>query len=115
MALKRQLESVTLLKLTAEDRASHLDDALKECTRQIRIVKEESDKKLQDVILAKTSQWDKIKAELEGKIDELSEGLHRAASDNAALTRSLQERSEMIVKISEERSKAEADVEKLKD
>ncbi|CAB81521.1 myosin-like protein [Arabidopsis thaliana] len=114
LALKRQLESVTLLKLTAEDRASHLDDALKECTRQIRIVKEESDKKLQDVILAKTSQWDKIKAELEGKIDELSEGLHRAASDNAALTRSLQERSEMIVRISEERSKAEADVEKLK-
>ncbi|CAA0397657.1 unnamed protein product [Arabidopsis thaliana] len=114
LALKRQLESVTLLKLTAEDRASHLDDALKECTRQIRIVKEESDKKLQDVILAKTSQWDKIKAELEGKIDELSQGLHRAASDNAALTRSLQERSEMIVRISEERSIAEADVEKLK-
>jgi len=114
LALKRQLESVTLLKLTAEDRASHLDDALKECTRQIRIVKEESDKKLQDVILARTSQWDKIKAELEGKIYELSQGLHRAASDNAALTRSLQERSEMIVRISEERSIAEADVEKLK-
>ncbi|KAG7544882.1 Filament-like plant protein [Arabidopsis suecica] len=114
LVLKRQLKSVTLLKLTAEDRASHLDDALKECTRQIRIVKEESDKKLQDVILAKTTHWDKIKAELEGKIDELSQGLHRAASDNAALTRSLQERSEMIIRISEERSKAEADVEKLK-
>ncbi|CAH8274161.1 unnamed protein product [Arabidopsis lyrata] len=114
LVLKRQLESVTLLKLTAEDRASHLDDALKECTRQIRIVKDESDQKLQDVILAKTTHWDKIKAELEGKIDELSQGLHRAASDNAALTRSLQERSEMIIRISEERSKAEADVEKLK-
>ncbi|KAG7540177.1 Filament-like plant protein [Arabidopsis thaliana x Arabidopsis arenosa] len=114
LVLKRQLESVTLLKLTAEDRASHLDDALKECTRQIRIVKDESDKKLQDVILAKTTHWDKIKAELEGKIDELSQGLHRAAPDNAALTRSLQERSEMIIRISEERSKAEADVEKLK-
>uniref|UniRef100_A0A1J3D8L1 Filament-like plant protein 5 n=1 Tax=Noccaea caerulescens TaxID=107243 RepID=A0A1J3D8L1_NOCCA len=114
LALKRQLETVTLLKLTAEDRASHLDDALKECTRQIRIVKDESDQKLQDVILAKTIHWDKIKAELEGKIDELSQGLHRAASDNAALTRSLQERSDMIVRISEERSRAEADVEKLK-
>lgn len=114
LALKRHLESVTLLKLTAEDRASHLDDALKECTRQIRIVKDESEQKLQDVILAKTAQWDKIKAELEGKIDELSQGLHRAASDNAALTRSLQERSEMIVRISEEKSEAEADVEKLK-
>ncbi|KAL1215561.1 Filament-like plant protein 5 [Cardamine amara subsp. amara] len=114
LALKRQLESVTLLKLTAEDRASHLDDALKECTRQIRIVKDESEQKLQDMILAKTMHWDKIKSELEGKIDELSQGLHRAASDNAALTRSLQERSEMIIRISEERSKAEANVEKLK-
>ncbi|CAA7035741.1 unnamed protein product [Microthlaspi erraticum] len=107
LALKRQLETVTLSKLTAEERASHLDDALKECTRQIRIVKDESEQKLQDVVLAKTIHWDKIKAELEGKID-------RAASDNAALTRSLQERSDMIVRISEERSRAEADVEKLK-
>lgn len=114
MTLKRQLESVTLLKLTAEDRASHLDDALRECTRQIRIVKDENEQKLKDVILAKTTHWDKIKAELEGKIDELSQGLHRAASDNAALTRSLQERSEMIIRISEEKSKAEADLEKLK-
>ncbi|CAH2076522.1 unnamed protein product [Thlaspi arvense] len=114
LALKRQLETATLLKITAEDRSSHLDDALKECTRQIRIVKDEGDKKLQDVVLAKTRHWDKIKADLEGKIDELNQGLHRAASDNAALSRSLQDRSEMIVRISEERSKAEADVEKLK-
>ncbi|XP_019087141.1 PREDICTED: filament-like plant protein 5 isoform X2 [Camelina sativa] len=114
LTLKRKLESVTLLKLTAEDRASHLDDALRECTRQIRIVKDESDQKLKDVILAKTIHWDKIKSELEGKIDELSQGLHRAASDNGALTRSLQERSEMIVRISEEKSKSEVDVEKLK-
>ncbi|AEC07581.1 unnamed protein product [Arabidopsis thaliana] len=76
---------------------------------------DKSDQKLQDVTLAKTTHWGKIKAMLEEKIDELSQGLHRVASDNAALTRSLQERSEMIVKISEERSKAEADVEKLKD
>lgn len=114
LALKRQLESVTLLKLTAEDRATHLDDALKECTRQIRTVKDESEQKLQAVVLAKTIHWDKIRAELEGKIDELNQGLHRAASDNASLTRSLQERSEMVVRIREERSEAEAEVEKLK-
>ncbi|KAF9611441.1 hypothetical protein IFM89_032411 [Coptis chinensis] len=35
LALKHQLEAVTLLKLTAEDRASHLDGALKECMKQI--------------------------------------------------------------------------------
>ena len=114
MILKRQLESVTLLKLTAEDRASHLDDALKECTRQIRVVKDESEQNLQAVVLAKTIHWDKIKAQLELKIEELNQGLHRAASDNASLTRTLQERSETIVRIREEKSKAEAEVEKLK-
>ncbi|KAL0391904.1 UNVERIFIED_CONTAM: Filament-like plant protein 4 [Sesamum radiatum] len=52
--LKNHLESVTLLKLTAEDRASHLDGALKECMRQIRNLKEEHDKKLHEVVLEKT-------------------------------------------------------------
>ncbi|KAF2310095.1 hypothetical protein GH714_006513 [Hevea brasiliensis] len=36
LALKNHLESVTLSKLAAEDRASHLDGALKECMRQIQ-------------------------------------------------------------------------------
>ncbi|XP_010548294.1 PREDICTED: filament-like plant protein 5 [Tarenaya hassleriana] len=114
LALKWQLESVTLLKLTAEDRVLHLDDALKECTRQIRNVKDESEQRLHDVILAKTVQWDKTKAELEGQIDELNQGLLRAAADNAALSRSLQERSEMIIRISGEKSKADTEVEILK-
>ncbi|PWA46959.1 hypothetical protein CTI12_AA504660 [Artemisia annua] len=39
--LKNHLESVTLLKLTAEDKVSHLHGALKECMRQIRNIKEE--------------------------------------------------------------------------
>ena len=77
-------------------------------------MKDESEQKLQAVVLAKTIHWDKIKAQLEGKIEELNQGLHRAASDNASLTRTLQERSEMIVRIREEKSKAESEVEKLK-
>ena len=79
-----------------------MDDALKECTRQIRVVKDESEQNLQAVVLAKTIHWDKIKAQLELKIEELNQGLHRAASDNASLTRTLQERSETIVRIREE-------------
>ncbi|KAK1576405.1 hypothetical protein Q3G72_013516 [Acer saccharum] len=70
LLLKRQLESVTFLKLTAEDRASHLDGALKECTRQIRNVKEESEQNLHDAILTKTKQWDKIKVDLEKQLIE---------------------------------------------
>ncbi|KAM7517249.1 hypothetical protein LguiA_006832 [Lonicera macranthoides] len=114
LALKNNLESVTLLKLTAEDRASHLDGALKECMRQIRNLKEEHEQKLHDVVLARTRQWDKIKFELESKIASLDQELFRSAAENAAISRSLQERSNMLIKISEEKSQAEADIELLK-
>ncbi|XWS45533.1 hypothetical protein CRYUN_Cryun15aG0144700 [Craigia yunnanensis] len=115
IALKRQLETVTLLKLSVEDRASHLDGALKECMRQVRSVKEESEQKLRDAVLAKSIQLDKIKLDLEGKIVELDQGLLRVAAENQALSRSLQEQSNLIVQIEMEKSKAEAEVELLKE
>lgn len=114
LALKNHLETVTLSKLTAEDRASHLDGALKECMRQIRNLKEEHEHKLQEVIFTKTKQWDKVKLELESKMANLDQELLRSAAENAALSRSLQERSNMLIKISEEKSQAEAEIEMLK-
>ncbi|KAA8519897.1 hypothetical protein F0562_014193 [Nyssa sinensis] len=79
LGLKNHLESVTLLKLTAEDRASHLDGALKECMRQIRNLKEEHEQTLQEVVLTKTKQWDKIKLELETKIANMDQEVLRSA------------------------------------
>ncbi|CAI9757980.1 unnamed protein product [Fraxinus pennsylvanica] len=114
LALKNHLESVTLLKLTAEDRASHLDDGLKECMRQIRSLKEEHEEKLHEVVLNKTKQFDKMKLHLEANIANLEQELLRSAAENAALSRSLQERSNMLIKLSEEKSQAEAEVELLK-
>ncbi|KAJ9165991.1 hypothetical protein P3X46_020798 [Hevea brasiliensis] len=114
LALKNHLESVTLSKLAAEDRASHLDGALKECMRQIRNLKEEHEQKLQDVVLSKTKQLDKIKLEFEAKIVNLDQELLRSAAENAALSKSLQERSNMLIKINEEKSQAEAEIELLK-
>lgn len=114
VSLKNHLESVTLLKLTAEDRASHLDGALKECMRQIRNLKDEHEQKLQEVVLTKTKQCDKIKLEMEAKIANLDQELLRSAAENATLARSLQERSNMLIKISEEKSQAEAEIELLK-
>lgn len=114
LALKTHLESVTLLKLTAEDRASHLDGALKECMRQIRNLKEEHEQKLQEVVFTKTKQCDKIKLELEARIANLDQELLRSTAENAAISRSLQERSNMLYKINEEKSQAEAEIEVFK-
>ncbi|KAJ0970998.1 hypothetical protein J5N97_018957 [Dioscorea zingiberensis] len=114
LALKNQLESVTLLKLTAEDRASHLDGALKECMKQIRNVKEESEQKLHDVVFAKTKQWEKLKSELEARIHDFEEELLMASAENSALSRSLQERTNALMKVSDEKSQADAEIEVLK-
>ncbi|XP_010530290.1 PREDICTED: filament-like plant protein 6 isoform X2 [Tarenaya hassleriana] len=114
LALKSTLESVTLSKLTAEDRAAHLDGALKECMRQIRNLKEDHEQKLQDVISTKTKQMEKLRLDFEKRISDFEQELLRSASDNDALSRTLQERSNMLVKISEDKSRAEAEIEHLK-
>ncbi|CAN1824397.1 Filament-like plant protein 4 [Linum perenne] len=114
LALKNSLETMTLSKLTVEDRAAHLDGALKECMRQIRNLKEEHEHKLQELVLTKNKQCDKIRLDLEAKIADLDQELLRSAAENAALLRSLQERGNMLVKMSEEKSQAEAEIELLK-
>ncbi|KAG2319685.1 hypothetical protein Bca4012_054076 [Brassica carinata] len=113
-ALKTHLETVTLAKLTVEDRAAHLDGALKECMKQIRILKEENEQKLHDLIVTNTNQMDKIRDEFESKIGEFEQELLRSAAENDALSRSLQERSNMVMRISQEKSQAESEIEHLK-
>ncbi|KAL8144123.1 hypothetical protein V2J09_017155 [Rumex salicifolius] len=113
-SLKTHLEAVTLAKLTVEDRAAQLDGALKECMRQIRDLKEEHEQKVQDVILTKNKQYEKMKLEFEAKIAAYDQELGRSQAENDALSRSLQDRSNMLIKISEERSQAEAEIELLK-
>ncbi|CAO2833861.1 unnamed protein product [Amaranthus hypochondriacus] len=114
LSLKNHLETVTLAKLVAEDRAAHLDGALKECMRQIRNLKEENDHKLQELTLTKNKQYDRMKHELETKMASLDQELMQAESESAALSRSLQERSNMLIKVNEEKSRAEAEIELLK-
>ncbi|CAD6204896.1 unnamed protein product [Miscanthus lutarioriparius] len=113
-ALKLQLEIVTLSKLAAEERATHLDGALKECMKQVRAVKEEGEQKLLDVVLAKTKHFEKIRAELEAKLVDFEQKLIRAGSENDALSRSLGERENLLMKVHEEKAQAETQIEVLK-
>ncbi|XP_058777805.1 filament-like plant protein 4 isoform X2 [Vicia villosa] len=111
VSLRSQLESITLSKRSCDERVTHLDGALKECVKQIRTIKEENEKKIQEVILMKSQQWERFKLELESEIDKLDKGLREEASENAALLRSLHESSNKIVKLKEEKSEVEAELE----
>ncbi|CAH8367850.1 unnamed protein product [Eruca vesicaria subsp. sativa] len=114
LTLKNTLESVTLSKLTAEDRAAHLDGALKECMRQIRNLKKDHEVNLHDVALSKSKQIEKLTMEFEKRLSDYEQELLRSAADSDALSRTLQERSNMLVMISEEKSRADAEIETLK-
>ena len=82
--------------------------------KQIRAVKEEGEKKLHDVILEKTMQWEKMKFDLDSKLAESDQSLANASAENALLSRSLQERSVMLMKLTEEKSQAEEEIQDLK-
>ncbi|KAI3427642.1 uncharacterized protein J3R85_009328 [Psidium guajava] len=82
--------------------------------RQIRNLKEDHERNLQEVVLTKTKQWENIKHDLEVKIVNLDQELLKSAAENAAISRSLQERSNMLIKMSEQKSQAEAEIEMLK-
>ncbi|KAE8656065.1 Filament-like plant protein 4 [Hibiscus syriacus] len=82
--------------------------------RQIRNLKEEHERKLEDLAVSKNKQCEQIKLELEAKIANLEQELLKSDAENAAISRSLQERSNMLVKITEEKLRAETEIELLK-
>lgn len=113
-SLKLQLETVTLSKLAAEERASHLVGALKECMNQVRTEKEEGEQKLHDVVLEKSKHFKKIMAELEAKLVDFEQKLIKAGAENDALSRSLGEQANLQMKVHEEKAQAQAQIEVLK-
>ncbi|KAD7117479.1 hypothetical protein R6Q59_005906 [Mikania micrantha] len=78
LALRKQVEVLTLRKSTLEDRVCHLDGALKECLRQLRQTREESEGKMDETIEKKTYEWQMTKGELEKQISDLRSQLQSA-------------------------------------
>ncbi|XP_015890798.3 filament-like plant protein [Ziziphus jujuba] len=83
-ALKQKLEGANQKNSALEDRIGHLDGALKECVRQLRQAREEQEKKIHEVIAAKTNEWDSLKSGLESQLVELQAQLQSAKTNAAA-------------------------------
>ncbi|KAG6512944.1 filament-like plant protein 3 [Zingiber officinale] len=69
--LRQQHEDALKKSSSLEDKATHLNAALKECVRQLRLTREEQEQKVQDAILRKTHEWKSEKSELELQLIEL--------------------------------------------
>ncbi|XP_038989834.1 uncharacterized protein LOC103701393 [Phoenix dactylifera] len=83
-ALKLQLEAANKKNSALEDRIEHLDDALKECVRQLRQAREEQEEKVHDAVISKTREWELEKLELEKQLVEFKAQLQTAKSEAAA-------------------------------
>ncbi|KAF5727618.1 hypothetical protein HS088_TW22G01314 [Tripterygium wilfordii] len=85
LVLKQQLEVATRKISALEDRAGHLDGALKECVRQLRQAREEQEQKLQEAIGKEIHEWESTKAELEHQLLEIQTQLKTAKTETVAV------------------------------
>nr|XP_043607580.1 filament-like plant protein [Erigeron canadensis] len=74
--LKQELEAAVQQNLALEVRANHLDSALKECVKQLRLAKEEQEQKIKEIIEEKTREWELTQKELEIQICNLQAKSH---------------------------------------
>ncbi|KAG0462108.1 hypothetical protein HPP92_020584 [Vanilla planifolia] len=82
--------------------------------KQMMDIKEESQQKLQDVVNTKTKELEKFKVELDTRIIHFEEELQKASVENSELSRSLHERSSLLMKAGEEKFQADSQIEMLK-
>lgn len=86
LALRQQIEVLTLRNSTLEDRVSQLDGALKECLRQLRQTREEKDTQVEEAIEKKTSEWHRTKTQLENQLSDLHSQLQSSRKNEPLLT-----------------------------
>nr|CAD1832790.1 unnamed protein product [Ananas comosus var. bracteatus] len=56
-ALKQQLHAAAQKNSNLEDRIGHLDDALKECLRQLRRLRQDQEQKIHDGLIQQSQKW----------------------------------------------------------
>ncbi|CAN6362397.1 unnamed protein product [Urochloa humidicola] len=100
ISLKQLLETASQKNTSLEDQVSHLDDALKECVRQLRQAREEQDKKIRDAVAKKSKELESEKCELQNHIAELSKQLEATKVEATVMhaQRDLQEKLKIVEK-----------------
>lgn len=69
--LKQQLETAVQQRTAQEARVSHLDEALKECVRQLRLARDEQERKINQAVAQKTKELELAKTRLEEQLVDL--------------------------------------------
>ncbi|RWR83007.1 filament-like plant protein 7 isoform X2 [Cinnamomum micranthum f. kanehirae] len=100
-------------RAAAEERAVHLEAALKECMQQLRLVREEQEKRIHDAVMKTTKEFDNVRLNLEEKLAETSKRHAKLGADNAHISKLLQIKENLNEDLKESKSQVEADFDAL--
>ncbi|KAM3273528.1 hypothetical protein ACQJBY_043018 [Aegilops geniculata] len=99
-AIKKLLEAASHRNDYLEGQVSHLDKALKECVRQLRLVREEQEEIIRDALTKKSQELEFENSKLQNHIAELKKQLAATKSEAATVSAQpdLQEKLQTIEK-----------------
>ncbi|XP_074263680.1 uncharacterized protein LOC141586373 [Silene latifolia] len=84
-ALKQQLNAAVESKSALESRVSHLDEALKECVRQLRLGREEQEMSITQAVAERTVNLEAAKTKLEDRLVELQRMVETCSASSTDL------------------------------
>nr|GEW89311.1 hypothetical protein [Tanacetum cinerariifolium] len=96
LTLKQELEKATQQRVADEERLHGADAALKECMLQLRFVREEQEKRIHDAVTKTSTEYEKIRTDLEEKLTESNRKLSKLGIENAQLSKTLSEKEKII-------------------
>lgn len=82
-ALKTKLEASNQKNSALEEHVGHLDQALKECVRQLRQAREDQEQKIQEAVSNKAREFESSNSTLENQLNDLRERLRTAEAETA--------------------------------
>lgn len=113
MAMKQQLDKALQEKDSSEERLVHLDAALKESLRQLRVVREDQGKRVHDAVVKTSRDYEGRIRTLEGKLAEAGARLTRFDSENTQLSKALLTKERVIEELKELQTRMETELSAL--
>ncbi|XP_075498631.1 filament-like plant protein 7 isoform X1 [Primulina tabacum] len=109
VSLKQELDNVLQQKAASEKRLGHLEAALKQCTQQLRFVREEQEKRVHGAVAKTKEEFEKTRIILDEKLSEAVEGLAKLDAENTHLSKALSGKDKVIEDLSKYKTRVEAD------
>ncbi|GAB4848994.1 hypothetical protein Ancab_003807 [Ancistrocladus abbreviatus] len=113
LSLQQELNIAAQERVATEERASHLDAALKECVQQLHFVRQEQEQRIHDALTKAMQDFEKTQLILEEKLAESSKKIAKLCAENAQLSKAILLKEQLTEDLNQQRTKADAELKAL--